>query len=112
MEQEKRHQDRYRVQVSARLSNGEAEPHHVVVINLSAEGCGFSAPCEMPVGAVVNMAMGRIETLSARVLWRQGERHGLQFEQPLSHVVLDHIRLFLSSPPALVAERVEGTIAA
>jgi hypothetical protein len=112
MEQEKRHRDRYRVQVRASLRNGDAEAHAVVVTSLSADGCGFASACEMPVGAPVSMAMGRIGALSARVQWREGECHGLAFEQPLSHVVLDHIRLFLSDPPALVAERVEGTIAA
>ena len=110
MEHEKRHEDRYRVQVRASLRNGECDAHDVVVTNLSADGCGFSASCKMAVGSVVSMAVGRIEALGARVQWREGDRHGLQFEQPLSHVVLDHIRLFLSKPPALVAERVEGTI--
>ncbi len=111
MEHEKRHEDRYRVQVRASLS-GEVGAHEVVVTNLSADGCGFSASSEMPIGSVVSMAMGRIAALDAHVLWRDGDRHGLRFVKPLSHVVLDHIRLFLSTPPALVAERVEGTIAA
>lgn len=112
MEHEKRHQDRYSVQVPASVSDGESPSHEVVVTNLSADGCGFSTSREMPIGAKVCMAMGRIQSLAAQVQWREGERHGLKFEQPLSRVVLDHIRLFLSSPPALVAERVEGTLAA
>jgi hypothetical protein len=112
MEHEKRHEDRYRVQVRASLWDAGSEPREIVVTNLSAEGCGFSTSCEMPVGSELSLAMGRIQALAARVQWRDGERHGLQFIEPLSHVIVDHIRLFLSSPPALVAERVEGTIAA
>ena len=111
MEHDKRHEDRYRVQVRASL-NGEGGAHDVVVTNLSSDGCGLSTGCEMQVGSAVSMAVGRIEPLDAHVQWREGERHGLRFKQPLSHVVLDHIRLFLSTPPALVAERVEGTITA
>ena len=112
MEHEKRHEDRYSVQVRASLCDGDSQSHDVVVTNLSADGCSFTTSCEMPVGAQVRVAMGRIQAVAAQVQWRDGARHGLKFEQPLSHVVLDHIRLFLSSPPALVAERLEGTIAA
>ncbi len=40
-----------------------------------------------------------------RVVWRLGKIHGIRFDRPLPRPLFDHIRLFRSKPPALVAER-------
>ena len=56
-------------------------------------------------GALIVLAFGEAAVLDAKVRWRVGGAHGVRFETPLHPVVLDHIRLFLSKEPALVAER-------
>lgn len=98
-------EDRYNVQVGVDLHNGVGSARSVTVTNLSRSGCRFVADRQLRFGARIAIAIGRAGVLNARVVWRIGKTHGVRFDRPLPQPVFDHIRLFLSKQPALVAER-------
>lgn len=101
-----RREPRYNIAVEARVLDGGSNQQPVSVTNLSADGCRFvSLDRRMRMGTLVNLAFGRVGTVDAKVRWRVGNTHGVSFARPLQPAVLDHIRLFLSEKPALVAER-------
>ena len=103
---ELRQEDRYDVAVAASFRSGPGASRPVRVVNLSSRGCRFvDRDGRLGVGTAVTLKFGRAETLDARVKWRVGKTHGIRFDQALEPMVLDHIRLFLSEEPALVAER-------
>lgn len=105
MAHEQRQDERYKVGLAARLAN-DANSRAVTVTNVSARGCRFNlAGLPLEAGAGLTMTFGRAGTLASRVQWRAGNAYGVRFDQPLHATTLDHIRLFLSEQPALVAER-------
>jgi len=109
---EERGDERYSVGVDASFSNGTRGACVVKVTNLSASGCRFaSTGPRLRMGALLSMTFGRAGLLEAQVKWRVGNTHGVRFDQPLAPALLDHVRLFLSEEPALVAER-DGVSAA
>lgn len=106
MTQENRRDPRYSVTVDASFGDEAVAGSAVRVTNVSARGCRFSTVRRIEKGAHIVLAFGQAAVLDAKVRWRVGGAHGVRFEAPLHPVVLDHIRLFLSKEPALVAERV------
>ena len=106
MAHEKRQDERYKVGLAARLSDDAAHARAVTVTNVSTRGCRFNlSEHPLEAGMALTMAFGRVGSIDARVKWRAGRSYGVRFDQPLPSVKLDHIRLFLSEEPALVAER-------
>jgi hypothetical protein len=105
MNTENRRDPRYDVRVDASFGNEAMTGSAVRVTNVSARGCRFASMRRLDKGALIVLAFGDAAVLDAKVRWRLGGAHGVRFEQPLHPVVLDHIRLFLSNEPALVAER-------
>jgi PilZ domain-containing protein len=106
MSREHRREDRYNVAVAASFRHGAGTSRAVRVPPLSARGCRFiSADGGLGKGTFITLSFGRAGTLDARVKWRVGDAHGVRFDAPLEPALLDHIRLFLSEQPALVAER-------
>ena len=105
MEPENRRDPRYNVTVDASVRSEAVKRSPVRVTNISSLGCRFSSVRRLEAGTAVMLTFGEVYTIDASVRWRFGGTHGLRFEQPLQHVVLDHIRLFLSEEPAFVAER-------
>ncbi len=80
--------------------------HAVAISNLSLDGCRFTASGRrIAAGTLLALGVGPVGTLHARVAWRVGSVHGISFDQPLHPAVLDYIRLFLSTEPALIEER-------
>jgi len=103
---ELRHEDRYDVTVVAGFQCGIGTRRPVRVANVSARGCRFVArEGKLGVGSAVTLKFGRVEAINGRVKWRVGRTHGVRFAHALKAEELDHIRLFLSEQPALVAER-------
>lgn len=101
-----RREPRYNVSLDASFRNGAATRRPVRVTNLSATGCRFvSSARRLGMGTCITLAFGRAGFVDAKVRWRMGDTHGVRFERALRPAVLDHIRLFLSEEPALVAER-------
>ena len=105
MGHENRRDPRYDVAVGASYWNGPDGRILVKVTNVSARGCRFASERRLETGSPIVMAFGNAATLDAKVRWRVGKTHGIRFAEPLHPAVLDHIRLFLSEDPALVAER-------
>jgi hypothetical protein len=86
-------------------SNGGAE-HAVAISNLSLDGCRFTASGRrIAAGTLLALGVGPVGPLHARIVWRVGAVHGVSFDQSLHPAALDHIRLFLSTEPALIEER-------
>ena len=106
-----RNENRYDVQVAASVTNGGTSEQTVKVTNLSSSGCRFTAYGTLRLGPLISIRAGRSALLKARVKWRDGNTYGVRFEDPVPPAILDHIRLFLSERPALVADRQEATIA-
>ena len=106
MSREHRRENRYNVAVAASFRNGTGTSRAVRITNLSARGCRFNShDGRLVKGAFVTLSFGRAGSQEGRVKWRTGDTHGVRFDQPLEPAALDHIRLFLSEEPALVAER-------
>lgn len=105
MNRENRRDPRYTVTVDASFGSEAGAGSAVRVTNVSARGCRFASMRRLDKGALIVLAFGEAAVLDAKVRWRVGGAHGVRFEAPLHPVVLDHIRLFLSKEPALVAER-------
>ena len=105
MGQENRRDPRYDVAVGASYRNGPEGRSLVKVTNVSARGCRFMSERRLEVGSPILLSFGTASTLDAKVRWRVGKAHGIRFAEALHPTVLDHIRLFLSEEPALVAER-------
>jgi len=100
-----RGEDRYDVHLEADLRGNPGEASPVRITNLSSRGCRFASARKSPLGSLITIAVGRIGHLEAEVKWRAGDTYGVRFDHPLPQVFLDHMRLFLSKEPALVAER-------
>ena len=106
MAREDRREPRYNVAVDASYCHGAASSRAVKVTNLSATGCRFVSPGRrLGMGTFVTLSFGRAGLVEARVRWRLGDTHGVRFDRALQPVMVDHIRLFVSKEPALVAER-------
>lgn len=106
MAREDQREPRYKVAVDASFRLGTANRRAVTVTNLSATGCRFvSQGPRLGLGSLVTLSFGRGSLVDAKVRWRFGDTHGVRFSRPLQPAMLDHIRLFVSREPALVAER-------
>jgi hypothetical protein len=100
-----RREDRYDVQLAAALHDGTGSADAVRITNLSSHGCRFTMPRATRLGKLITIAVGRVGRLDAQVRWRVGRTYGVRFDDRIPEVWLDHMRLFLSEAPALVAER-------
>ena len=105
MSAEQREEDRYDVQLAGALQDGTGLADPVRITNLSRRGCRFTVAGRTRLGKLITIAVGRVGYLDAQVKWRLGSTYGVRFDDALPQVVLDHMRLFLSEQPALVAER-------
>ena len=105
MERKDRRDPRYNVMVDASFGSETVAGSAVRVTNLSARGCRFNSVRRMEMGTAIVLSFGDATLLEAKVRWRAGGSHGVRFVTPLDDMVVDHIRLFLSKEPALVAER-------
>jgi len=104
--QDRRRAARYGVEVQGIIRGEGGDERSVAISNLSVEGCRLTAPGRrLAAGTVLTIGVGPVGVLQARVAWRVGAVHGISFEQSLHPAVLDHIRLFLSTEPALIEER-------
>jgi threonine dehydrogenase-like Zn-dependent dehydrogenase len=102
----RRRMPRYGVEVEGIIRGEGGATHTVAISNLSVDGCRFTAAGRrLPAGTLLAIGVGPVGLLHARVAWRVGAVHGVSFDQPLHPAVLDHVRLFLSTEPALIEER-------
>jgi hypothetical protein len=104
-----REESRYHVQVAADLQVGDDTFEPVRITNLSRSGCRFTVRRDSALARLITIVVGRVGHLDAEVKWRSGKTYGVRFDAALPQVVLDHMRLFLSEQPALVAEREAAT---
>jgi len=103
---DKRGAPRYGVDVEGTIRRAGGAEDRVTISNLSRDGCRLTAPGKrFAIGTVLEIAIGPIGIVSARVTRRAGASHGVSFHQPLPKAEFDHIRLFISKEPGLVAER-------
>lgn len=107
MLREKRTEPRYGVELRATVRNGTGSARKVRLCSLSTRGCRFESPGKrMGIDAFLTIRLGEMGFLDARVKWREGDLHGVRFEQALHPAVLDHIRewLALATKPAETTE--------
>ncbi|MGZ3233944.1 MAG: PilZ domain-containing protein [Croceibacterium sp.] len=104
--EDRRRSTRHEVDVEGVIRSGNGVEHAVAISNLSLDGCRFTASGRrIPAGTPLALSVGPVDLLHARVAWRVGAVHGVSFDQALHPAVLDRIRLFLSTEPALIEER-------
>ena len=103
---DKRGAPRYGVDVEGTIRRDGGGEERVAISNLSRDGCRLSAPGRrFAIGTALEIAIGPIGIVRARVTRRVGASHGVSFDRRLPKAEFDHIRLFLSKEPALTAER-------
>ena len=106
MDDNRRRAPRYGVEVDGIIRGADGATQTVAIANLSVDGCRFTAPGRrIAAGTLLTFEVGPAGPLQAQVAWRVGAVHGVSFDEPLHPAVLDHIRLFLSTEPALIEER-------
>nr|WP_166178789.1 PilZ domain-containing protein [Altererythrobacter segetis] len=104
--QDRRRAARYGVQIQGLIRGEDGVERAVAISNLSVEGCRLNVPGRhLAAGTMLTIGVGPVGLLHAHVAWRVGAVHGVSFDQPLHPAVLDHIRLFLSTEPAVIEER-------
>ena len=100
---EKRREQRFSVDVDARVRNGTGSARQVVVSDLSRRGCRITSPRRrFGEGAFITITIAEVGFLDARVKWRVDDVHGIRFDHPLHQAVLEHIRYSLSRYPAYI----------
>lgn len=96
---------RYAVSVAATvLTTPMGSP--VTISNVSQRGCRFTSSDRIPVGTFTAIRIGRAPPIGGCVEWRAGNNYGMRFEREMHLIVLDHVRWFVSEPPALEPERI------
>ena len=103
---ERRGTRRYAKRMHAHLRERGRSGHIVEVIDVSAEGCtvdtsGMAGNFNAPIW----LRMGDVSSLQAKLIWSNGQRGGLLFEQPLHDAVLT--RLVGANDHAKPTRRVE-----
>ena len=107
---EQRHEERYNVRLAADLRGEEGSASPIRINNLSSWGCRLTLGRKAKLGDLITIAVARVGQLDGQVKWQDGRTIGVRFDGQIPQAYLDHIRLFLSDPPGLVAER--GPVAA
>ncbi|HEX8466879.1 MAG TPA: PilZ domain-containing protein [Allosphingosinicella sp.] len=88
--QDRRRFMRHPVMVGAGLASANDRPGApVIVVDLSAHGCGLEVAGHCEVGARVWLKLPGLESWPARIAWTQDERAGLSFDRPLHQAVVD-----------------------
>ncbi len=68
----------------------DGRPFDAVVENFSRTGFLFKADVELPEGTLIWIGMSGAGAREARVVWREGQRHGCEFLMPLGQRDLQH----------------------
>jgi len=84
--EEKRGPKRTRVLLSAKLQSGE-ESLKANLLNLSVSGALLDAAAPPPADTVVTLSRGNMEA-RGRVLWVNGHRFGMTFDEPIDEAVV------------------------
>jgi hypothetical protein len=104
--QDRRRAARYGVELQGIIRDEGGVERAVPISNLSVDGCRLNVSGRrLAAGTLLAIGVGPVGLLHAHVAWRVGAVHGVSFDQPLHPAVLDHIRLFLSTEPAMIEER-------
>lgn len=74
---------RFAVDSRTTLRSGDGRPVDVVVDNFSRTGFLFLSDFEFPAGTLVSVGLSGAGAREAKVIWRDGNRHGCEFLVPL-----------------------------
>ena len=74
---------RFTVSSPTTLRGMDGKPVDVVVDNFSRTGFMFIAKVEFPPGTLVSVGLSGAGAREAKVVWRDGDRHGCEFLVPL-----------------------------
>jgi hypothetical protein len=99
--QDDRLAERHAVTLDGTLRNAQAEPHDVVIDNLSATGFRTAKMAGIAVGDVITLGIFGIGLRSAAVLRESDGHHGCQFFVPLNASELAFALAGLSPPDPL-----------
>ncbi|MET0310107.1 MAG: PilZ domain-containing protein [Sphingomonas sp.] len=81
---------RFRVDSATTLRGMDGKPFDVTVENFSRTGFLFVADVDLPVGTLVSVGLSGAGVREAKVVRRDGERHGCEFLMPLPQRELAH----------------------
>jgi hypothetical protein len=82
---------RHEVRLGSGLSANIRPSLQVLVVDLSAGGCGIELSIHLEEGARVWLKLPGMESLPARVAWTEDGRAGLAFDHPLHPAVVAHV---------------------
>jgi PilZ domain len=68
----------------------DGKPFEAVVENFSRTGFLFKADVELPPGTLLWIGLSGAGAREAKIVWREGTRHGCEFLMPLSQRDLRH----------------------
>lgn len=80
---------RFYVAGETRLRGGDGGPVDVQIENLSRTGFLFLSSLEYAVGTLVTIGLSGAGLREARVVWRDGDRHGCEFLVPLPEAQME-----------------------
>lgn len=88
-----RREKRYDIEIWGKYRRGRGSATLVQIFDLSEFGCQFRGLWgRLEVGAAISLKIGSIGPISAKVVWIEDTRVGIEFVDPLHPSVLVHIR--------------------
>lgn len=89
---DRREEERRDIAIAGEMLTLSTE-HVVTIVDLSAQGCRLHSPDAAFIeNSPVEVRLGPIGPLDARMKWYREDIFGLHFDKPLHPAVLDHIR--------------------
>jgi hypothetical protein len=74
---------RFEVDQASTVRGMDGRPIDVVVEDFSRSGFRFGADAELPPGTLLSVGLSGAGAREAKVIWRDGPRHGCEFLMPL-----------------------------
>ena len=87
------------------------QPVEIVVQDVSANGCLLHSPLALPENQVLGIGLPGLGRREGRIVWRDGERHGIEFLWPLSATELADVQSTDNLTIGIFPQRLETMLA-
>lgn len=91
MDQELRQSARADVRCDIDFKRAGDARYRVELFNLSVHGCCLSPPVRLRHGERLSLRLPKLAAIPARVVWAEGWRAGVRFDQSFHVAVFDHV---------------------
>lgn len=82
---------RHPVQVAGIISCSAGPAITVTLTDISEHGCQIERSADLPKGATIGLSFAGFAPVDATVVWSSPRAHGLHFDQPLHHALVERV---------------------